>query len=189
MKVGAVLNNAMENNVERVLISEEALKQKVAELGERITNDYQGKPLLLVGILKGSMVFMSDLMRSIKMNCKIDFMSVSSYGSGTQSSGQVRIILDLNKPIKDYDILIVEDILDSGITLSYIKQLLLPRNPKSIKICTLLDKPACRKTDIIADYYGFQIPNEFVIGYGLDYDEDYRNLPYVGIIKQEAVKK
>lgn len=179
----------MERNIERVLISEEQLKAKVEELGAAITKDYEGKPLLLVGILKGSMVFMSDLMRAIKTNCKIDFMSVSSYGSGTKTSGQVRIILDLNKPIKDYDILIVEDILDSGVTLSYIKQLLTPREPKSIKICTLLDKPERRIADIKADYFGFTIPDAFVVGYGLDYDEDYRNLPYVGIIKDEAVKK
>lgn len=179
----------MERNIDRVLISEAELKAKVEELGAAITKDYEGKPLLLVGILKGSMMFMADLMRAIKINCKIDFMSVSSYGSGTQTSGQVRIILDLNKPIKDYDILIVEDILDSGVTLSYIKQLLLPRGPKSIRICTLLDKPERRKADIKADYYGFTIPDAFVVGYGLDYDEDYRNLPYVGIIKDEAVKK
>ncbi len=179
----------MERNIDRVLISEGELKAKVEELGAAITKDYEGKPLLLVGILKGSMMFMADLMRAIKINCKIDFMSVSSYGSGTQTSGQVRIILDLNKPIKDYDILIVEDILDSGVTLSYIKQLLLPREPKSIRICTLLDKPERRKADIKADYYGFTIPDAFVVGYGLDYDEDYRNLPYVGIIKDEAVKK
>lgn len=178
----------MEKNIDYVLISEEQLKAKVAELGEAITKDYDGKQLLLVGILKGSMVFMSDLMRAIKTNCKIDFMSVSSYGSGTKTSGQVRIILDLNKPIKDYDLLIVEDILDSGVTLSYIKQLLAPREPRSIKICTLLDKPDRRVADIKADYYGFTIPDAFVVGYGLDYDEDYRNLPYVGILKEEAIK-
>lgn len=178
----------MEKNIDYVLISEEQLKAKVAELGEAITKDYDGKPLLLVGILKGSMVFMSDLMRAIKTNCKIDFMSVSSYGSGTKTSGQVRIILDLNKPIKDYDLLIVEDILDSGVTLSYIKQLLAPREPRSIKICTLLDKPDRRVADIKADYYGFTIPDAFVVGYGLDYDEDYRNLPYVGVLKEEAIK-
>lgn len=177
----------MNSNVERVLISEEELQAKIAELGKKISEDYKGKPLLLVGILKGSLVFMADLMRAIDINCKIDFMSISSY-SGTQSTGQVRIILDLNKPVKDYDLLIVEDILDSGVTLSYIKQLLLPRNPRSIKICTLLDKPDRRVADITPDYCGFTIPDEFVIGYGLDYDEDYRNLPYVGIIKPEAVK-
>lgn len=178
----------MNENVERVLISEDELKEKITELGKQISKDYKGKNLLIVGILKGSLVFMADLMRAIDINCKIDFMSISSYYSGTKSSGQVRIVLDLNKPVKDYDLLIVEDILDSGITLSYIKQLLLPRCPKSIKICTLLDKPDRRVADITPDYCGFVIPDEFVIGYGLDYDEDYRNLPYVGIIKQEAIK-
>lgn len=178
----------MNESVKSVLITEEEIKAKVLELGKQISEDYKGKNLLLVCILKGSMVFMSDLMRAIDINCKIDFMSISSYYSGTKSSGQVRIVLDLNKPVKDYDLLIVEDILDSGITLSYIKQLLLPRCPRSIKICTLLDKPDRRVADISADYCGFKIPDEFVIGYGLDYDEDYRNLPYVGVIKPEAVK-
>lgn len=178
----------MHKDVERVLISEEELKAKVAELGKQISEDYRGKPLLLVCILKGSVVFMADLMRAIDIDCKIDFMSISSYYSGTKSSGQVRIVLDLNKPVQDYDLLIVEDILDSGITLSYIKELLLPRKPRSIKICTLLDKPERRVADIKADYSGFSIPDEFVIGYGLDYDEKYRNLPYVGVIKPEAVK-
>lgn len=178
----------MHKDVERVLVSEEELKAKVAELGKQISEDYRGKPLLLVCILKGSVVFMADLMRAIDIDCKIDFMSISSYYSGTKSSGQVRIVLDLNKPVQDYDLLIVEDILDSGITLSYIKELLLPRKPRSIKICTLLDKPERRVADIKADYSGFSIPDEFVIGYGLDYDEKYRNLPYVGVIKPEAVK-
>lgn len=178
----------MNKNVEKVLISEEQIKAKVAELGKQISEDYKDKQLLMVGILKGSLVFMADLMRAVDINCKIDFMSISSY-SGTESTGQVRIILDLNRPIKDYDLLIVEDILDSGVTLSYIKQLLMPRCPKSIKICTLLDKPERRKADIKADYFGFTVPDEFVIGYGLDYDEDYRNLPYVGVLKEEAIKK
>lgn len=178
----------MNDNIASILLSEEQLKNRIAELGEQITKDYQGKPLLLVGVLKGSMMFMADLMRAIKMNCQIDFMSVSSYGSGTETTGQVRIILDLKKSIKDYDLLIVEDILDSGVTLSYIKQLLLPREPKSIRICTLLDKPERRKCDIKPDYSGFTIPDEFVVGYGLDYDEDYRNLPFVGILSPDAVK-
>ncbi len=179
----------MNENIGSVLLTEEQLKKRITELGEQITKDYMGKPLLLVGVLKGSMMFMADLMRAIKTNCQIDFMSVSSYGSGTETSGQVRIILDLKKPIKNYDLLIVEDILDSGVTLSYIKQLLLPREPKSIKICTLLDKPERRKCNITPDYSGFTIPDEFVVGYGLDYDEDYRNLPYVGILAPSAIKK
>ena len=170
----------------RILITEAELKKKVKELGEQITKDYEGKSLLLVGILKGSVVFMADLMREIKTDCKIDFMSVSSYGSGTVTSGEVQIILDLRKPIQNYDLLIVEDILDSGVTLSYLRQLLTARGPKSIKICTLLDKPDRRKRDIKPDYCGFTIPDEFVIGYGLDVDEKYRNLPYVGIFEPDA---
>lgn len=176
----------MAGRIGRILITEDELRQKVKELGEQITKDYEGKPLLLVGILKGSVVFMADLMREIKTDCKIDFMSVSSYGSGTVTSGEVQIILDLRKPIQNYDLLIVEDILDSGVTLSYLRQLLSARGPKSIKICTLLDKPDRRKRDIKPDYCGFSIPDEFVIGYGLDVDEKYRNLPYVGIYEPDA---
>ena len=176
----------MAGRIGRILITEDELRQKVKELGEQITKDYEGKPLLLVGILKGSVVFMADLMREIKTDCKIDFMSVSSYGSGTVTSGEVQIILDLRKPIQNYDLLIVEDILDSGVTLSYLRQLLSARGPKSIKICTLLDKPDRRKRDIKPDYCGFSIPDEFVIGYGLDVDEKYRNLPYVGIYDPDA---
>ena len=176
----------MAGRIGRILITEDELRQRVKELGEQITKDYEGKPLLLVGILKGSVVFMADLMREIKTDCKIDFMSVSSYGSGTVTSGEVQIILDLRKPIQNYDLLIVEDILDSGVTLSYLRQLLSARGPKSIKICTLLDKPDRRKRDIKPDYCGFSIPDEFVIGYGLDVDEKYRNLPYVGIYEPDA---
>lgn len=176
----------MAGRIGRILITEDELRQKVKELGEQITKDYEGKPLLLVGILKGSVVFMADLMREVKTDCKIDFMSVSSYGSGTVTSGEVQIILDLRKPIQNYDLLIVEDILDSGVTLSYLRQLLSARGPKSIKICTLLDKPDRRKRDIKPDYCGFSIPDEFVIGYGLDVDEKYRNLPYVGIYEPDA---
>lgn len=176
----------MAGKIGKILITETELKQKVKELGEQITRDYEGKPLLLVGILKGSVVFMSDLMREIKTDCKIDFMSVSSYGSGTVTSGEVQIILDLRKPVQNYDLLIVEDILDSGVTLSYLRQLLYTRGPKSIKICTLLDKPDRRKRDIKPDYCGFTIPDEFVIGYGLDVDEMYRNLPYVGVFEPDA---
>lgn len=176
----------MAGRIGRILITEDELRQKVKELGEQITKDYEGKPLLLVGILKGSVVFMADLMREIKTDCKIDFMSVSSYGSGTVTSGEVQIILDLRKPIQNYDLLIVEDILDSGVTLSYLRQLLSARGPKSIKICTLLYKPDRRMRDIKPDYCGFTIPDEFVIGYGLDVDEKYRNLPYVGIYEPDA---
>ena len=177
---------SMHDDIKNVLVSEEELKAKVRELGAQISRDYEGKNLVLVSILKGSVVFMADLMRRLSINAKIDFMSVSSYGSSTVSSGQVRIILDLKRPIENYDLLLVEDILDSGATLSYLKELLTARQPKSIRIATLLDKPERRKSNITADYKGFEIPDEFVVGYGLDYDEDYRNLPYIGVLKPEA---
>lgn len=172
----------MLNDIERVLISEEAIQQKVRELGEQISKDYAGKNLMLVSVLKGSVVFMADLMRAIKINCKIDFMCVSSYGSGTQTSGEVRLIKDLSTPLEGCDLLIVEDILDSGMTLDYITRILNERKPKSIKICTLLDKPSRRKAKIYADYSGFEVPDEFVVGYGLDYDERYRNVPFIGVL-------
>ncbi len=176
----------LRDNIAQILLSEEQLKAKVSEMAAKISEDYKDKKLLLVGILKGSMVFMADLMRFLDINAKIDFMSVSSYGSSTVSSGQVRIIMDLKSPVEDYDILLVEDILDSGATLSYLKEVLLARQPRSIRIATLLDKPARRKADISADYRGFEIPDEFVVGYGLDFNEDYRNLPFIGVLKPEA---
>ena len=170
----------MNNDVESVLISEEELKQICKNLGEQITRDYEGKNLLVVSVLKGSVVFLADLLREIK--CHIDFLAVSSY-SGTKTTGVVKFKKDLDIDPDGMDILIVEDILDSGITLSYLSSVLMGRNANSIKICTLLDKPANRKTDIKADYVGRVIPDAFVIGYGLDYDEKYRNLPYIGILK------
>lgn len=173
----------------RTLISEEQLHQKVAQIGKQVSADYQDKNLLMVSVLKGSVVFMADLMREISIPCEIDFMCVSSYGSGTKTSGVVKIIKDLDIDLKDRDLLIVEDILDSGMTLSYIKEMLKQRETKSIKICTLLDKPERRKADITPDYVGFTVPDEFVVGYGLDYDEKYRNLPYVGILKPEVYTK
>lgn len=176
----------LRDNISQILLSEEQIKAKVSEMAAKISEDYKDKKLLLVGILKGSMVFMADLMRFLDINAKIDFMSVSSYGSSTVSSGQVRIIMDLKSPVEDYDILLVEDILDSGATLSYLKEVLLARQPRSIRIATLLDKPARRKADISADYRGFEIPDEFVVGYGLDFNEDYRNLPFIGVLKPEA---
>ena len=172
----------MNNDVESVLISEEELKQICKNLGEQITRDYEGKNLLVVSVLKGSVVFLADLLREIKCHCQIDFLSVSSY-SGTKTTGVVKFKKDLDIDPDGMDILIVEDILDSGITLSYLSSVLMGRNANSIKICTLLDKPANRKTDIKADYVGRVIPDAFVIGYGLDYDEKYRNLPYIGILK------
>lgn len=178
----------MENDIKEILFSQEQLKEIVEKLGDRISKDYEGKELILVSVLKGSVVFMGDLMRAIKIPCYIDFMSVSSYGSGTKSSGVVKIIKDLDtNVIEGKNLLIVEDILDSGRTLNYLEYYLGARNPESIKICTLLDKPDRRdpalKDKIIPDYSGAVIPDAFVVGYGLDYNEKYRNLPYVGILK------
>lgn len=176
----------MSADVERILLSETQLKSIVARIGRQITEDYRDSahPLILVSVLKGSVVFMGDLMRVIDLPCYIDFMSVSSYGAGTTSSGVVKIVKDLDtNVIEGADLLIVEDILDSGKTLSYLKSVLLARKPASIRICTLLDKPARRTVDLQADYVGAVIPDAFVVGYGLDYDEKYRNLPYIGILK------
>ena len=175
----------MIDSIDKILLSEEYLCEIVSKLGKRISEDYKDKNLLMISILKGSVIFMSDLMRKISIPCMIDFMAVSSY-VGTKSSGEVRILKDLDIPIEGYDILVVEDILDSGRTLSYILEILKSRNPKSIKLCTLLDKPEARKADISADYIGERIPNEFVVGYGLDYNEKYRNLPFVGILSSKV---
>ncbi len=174
----------MINAIERVLISEDELNQKVSQLAERISTDYEGRDLLLITVLKGSFVFAADLFRRITIPAKVDFMAVSSYGASSKSSGVVKIIKDLDRPIEGLDVLIVEDILDSGVTLNYLTQNLLQRGPKSLKICTILNKPDRRKAPITADYVGFDIPDEFVVGYGLDYDEKYRNLPFVGILKR-----
>ena len=175
----------MERDVEKVLISEEEIKEICKRLGEEISRDYKGKNLLLVSVLKGAVVFMADIMRNITCECEIDFLAVSSY-SGTKTTGVVKFKKDMDVDPDGRDILIVEDILDSGVTLSYLKQVLLQRNAKSIKICTFLDKPANRRADIQADYVGKVVPDEFIIGYGLDYNEKYRNLPYVGILKREV---
>ena len=179
----------MLKDIKEVLISEEALDKKVRQIADAISKDYEGKNLLLVSILKGSVTFMADLMRAISIPLKIDFMAVSSYGSGVKTSGVVKIIKDLDIDLSGYDVLIVEDILDSGMTLKYITELLKTRGTKSIKIATLLDKPSRRKADVKADYYGFDIPDEFVVGYGLDYDEKYRNLSYIGVLKPEVYAK
>ena len=173
------MNDNMKEDVLRVLLSED-------EIREKITADYKNSNLMLVTVLKGAVVFLADLMRQIDVPAEIDFMVVSSYGSGVKSSGVVKIVKDLDVPLAGKDILIVEDILDSGLTLSYIKELLESRGPRSIRIATLLDKPSRRKVDLQADYIGFSVPDEFVIGYGLDYDEKYRNLPYIGILKPEV---
>ena len=180
------MNDNMKEDVLRVLLSEDEIREKVRELGGKITADYKNSNLMLVTVLKGAVVFLADLMRQIDVPAEIDFMVVSSYGSGVKSSGVVKIVKDLDVPLAGKDILIVEDILDSGLTLSYIKELLESRGPRSIRIPTLLDKPSRRKVDLQADYIGFSVPDEFVIGYGLDYDEKYRNLPYIGILKPEV---
>ncbi len=179
----------MINDIKYVLYSEDVLQDAVKKLGKQISDDYRGRNLLLVSILKGSVVFMTDLMRNIDIPCEIDFMAVSSYGSGTKSSGTVRILKDLDRDIRGYDILIVEDILDSGMTLNYLMELLYARDPNSIRICTLFDKPERRAVDIYADYKGMEVPDEFIVGYGLDYDEKYRNLPFVGVLKEKIYTK
>lgn len=179
------MSKKMKDDILKVLVSAEELEAKVTELGERITADYEGKDVFFLGVLKGSFMFMSDLLKHVDLHCEMDFMAVSSYGSGTSTTGAVKITKDLNRDIHGKDVIIVEDILDSGVTLSYLKGYLANRQPASIKIVTLLDKPARRKADIKADYFGFTVPDEFVVGYGLDYAEVYRNLPYIGVLKPE----
>ena len=179
----------MRDDIQRVLISEEELRQRVAQLGEQLSADYAGKTPTLVSVLRGSYIFMADLSRQLQCFCTVDFMAVSSYGSGTSSSGQVNIIKDLSEPIEGKDVIVVEDILDSGNTLSYLFKILQARHPASLKLVTLLDKPARRAKPITADYVGFTVPDNFVVGYGLDYDERYRNLPYIGILKPAVYQK
>ena len=173
----------MKNDIKEVLFTEEQLRQKVDELGAQITADYQGKNPLIVSVLKGSYVFMADLTRRINVPCQVDFMVVSSYGAGTKTSGEVQIIKDLENSIDGRDLIIVEDILDSGVTLNYLMKVLTARGANSIRLCTLLSKPDRRSVDVPVDYLGFDIPDEFVVGYGLDFAERYRNLPYIGILK------
>lgn len=177
----------MNDDIKSVLYSKGEIEKIVTGLGKQISEDYKNKNLLLVSVLKGSVVFMADLMRSIDIPLEIDFMVVSSYGKGTKTSGNVKIIKDLNIDIKGYDLLIVEDILDSGVTLSTLKKMLEGREPASVKICTFFDKPERRIADIKADYVGAEVPDEFIVGYGLDYGEKYRNLPYVGVLKEDAI--
>jgi hypoxanthine phosphoribosyltransferase len=177
----------LHEDIAQVLLTEEQIATRVAELGARITADYQGGPLTLVSVLKGSLPFMADLMRAIDLPLRIDLMEVSSYGgSTTESSGLVRILKDLSASIAGEDVLIVEDIIDTGLTLNYLIRYLRGKNPKSLRICTLLDKPARRLVEIPVDYIGFEIPDQFVIGYGLDYGEVYRNLRFVGVLKPEV---
>ncbi len=174
----------MTNDIEKVLISEAEIEAAVARIARQITDDYRDKDPIFVGVLKGCFIFMADLMRHVEVPCAMDFMAVSSY-SGTSSTGAVKINKDLGQDIEGRHVIIVEDILDSGVTLSYLKHYLLGRRPASITIATLLDKPARRKADVCADYSCFEVPDAFVVGYGLDYNERYRNLPYIGVLKPE----
>lgn len=174
------------DDILNVLISEEEINERVSQLAAAIHDDYIDKSPIFVSILRGSFIFMADLVRKVDIPCTMEFMSVSSYGSGTTSSGSVAITRDLQVDIEGRHVIIVEDILDTGRTLSYLNKLLMARNPASLAICTLLDKPERRVTEVKADYYGFRVPNEFVVGYGLDYADYYRNLPYIGILKPEV---
>ena len=174
----------MEKDIESVLISAEEIEEKVAAVGAQISKDFEGKDPIFVGVLKGCFIFMADLMRHVDIHCSVDFMAVSSY-SGTSSTGAVRINKDLNQDIAGKDLILVEDILDSGVTLNYLKNYLEVRKPASIHIVTLMDKPSRRKADIYADYSCFEVPDAFVVGYGLDYNERYRNIPYIGVLKPE----
>lgn len=174
------------DDIEETLFTEEEIAAIVKRMGKQISEDYAGKNLFLVSVLKGSLIFMSDLMREITIPCSIDFLSVSSYGSGTSTSGEVRILKDLDASLEGKDLLVVEDILDSGVTLSFLLKNLSARKPASIRLCTFLDKPERRRVDIKADYIGAAVPDKFIVGYGLDYAEKYRNVPYVGVLKPEV---
>lgn len=167
----------------RVMLTEEEVDAKISEIGQRISKDYAGKEVHLVCVLKGGSFFMCELAKRITVPVSIDFMSVSSYGGDTKSSGVVKIVKDLDDPLKDKNVIVVEDIVDSGRTLSYLLELLGQREPQSLALCTLLDKPERRVTNVKVDYTGFEIPDEFVVGYGLDYDQKYRNLPYIGVVE------
>ena len=177
----------LEHAVTEVLIDRETLQRRISELGEEISADYTGRDLLLVGVLKGAVFFMADLMRGLTIPCEIDFMAISSYGDSTDSSGVVRILKDLDINIEGRDVLVVEDIIDSGLTLSYLMRNLEAREPASLEICALLTKPERREIEVPVRYVGFEIPNRFVIGYGLDFAERYRNLPYVGILDPDLI--
>ncbi|MCG8541837.1 MAG: hypoxanthine phosphoribosyltransferase [Clostridia bacterium] len=178
----------MKEDIKQIIYSEEVIKEKVDELGKRITEDFSGKDPIVIGVLKGANVFLSDLIRKISIPLIVDFIDVSSYGLSTETSGVVKINKDLDFSIEDKDILIVEDIIDSGLTLEYLLKNLKSRNPKTIRICSLLDKPERRRVDIKVDYIGFQIPDEFIVGYGIDYAEKYRNLPYIASLKEEVYR-
>lgn len=179
----------MHNDVEKILLSEEQIAEICKTLGKKITEDYKGKDLLAVGILKGSVIFFADVIRNIDLDLNIDFMVVSSYGAGSTTSGMVQILKDISVDIEGKNLLIVEDIVDTGVTLYNVKNVLLERGAASVKICTFLDKPSRRTADISADYIGAVVPDEFVVGYGLDYAEKYRNLPYLGVLKRQVYEK
>jgi hypoxanthine phosphoribosyltransferase len=176
----------VEQGIAEILIEEDALRDRVAELGAEISADYAGRDLLLVGVLKGAVFFMADLMRSIEVHCEVDFMAISSYGASTDSSGVVRILKDLDTAIEGRHVLVVEDIIDSGLTLSYLMRNLRARKPATLEVCALLTKPDRREIDVPVRYIGFEIPNRFVVGYGLDFAERYRNLRYVGVLGDDA---
>jgi hypoxanthine phosphoribosyltransferase len=179
------VRNELSAAVSEILIDEETLHSRIAELGAQISDDYRGEDLLLIGVLKGAIFFMADLMRSIDIPCEVDFMAISSYGAGIDSSGVVRILKDLDVSIEGRNVLVVEDIIDSGLTLSYLLRNLEARDPASLEVCALLTKPERRENDVACRYVGFEIPNRFVIGYGLDFAERYRNLPFVGVLRDE----
>jgi len=179
----------MVKDVERILITSEEIGARVRELGQQITNDYAGQDILMIGVLRGAVIFMSDLARAIKRPIDIDFMAISSYGLSTSSSGVVRILKDLDEVVEGRHILIVEDIIDSGLTLNYLVENIKSRKPSSVRICTLLSKPDRRKVNVTVDYNGFIIPDHFVVGYGLDYAGKYRNLPFIGVLKPQIYEK
>jgi hypoxanthine phosphoribosyltransferase len=179
------VKNELSAAVSEILIDEETLHGRIAELGAQVSDDYRGEDLLLIGVLKGAVFFMADLMRSIDIPCEVDFMAISSYGAGIDSSGVVRILKDLDVSIEGRNVLVVEDIIDSGLTLSYLLRNLEAREPASLEVCALLTKPERRENDVVCRYVGFEIPNRFVIGYGLDFAERYRNLPFVGVLRDE----
>lgn len=179
----------MKQDIQEILFSEEVLNKKIKELASEISKDYEGKNLVVVGILKGSVLFAAELIKNISVKCEIDFMAVSSYGSSTETSGVVRILKDLDSSIEGKDILLVEDIVDTGITLSYLLKYLQARKANSIEIVSLLNKPVRRKTDLDVKYIGFEVPDGFIVGYGIDYAEKYRNLPFIGILKPEVYEK
>lgn len=181
--------NELHAAVGEILIDEDVLNARIAELGSEISDDYRGQDLLLIGVLKGAIFFMADLMRAIEIPCEVDFMAVSSYGAGIDSSGVVRILKDLDLSIEGRNVLVVEDIIDSGLTLSYLLRTLEAREPASLDVCALLTKPERRQSDVDCRYIGFEIPNRFVIGYGLDFAERYRNLPYVGVLQDELARQ